>query len=697
MRLNLKKLLIIAFLLYFPSQLFGANVEGVSKTYPRGLSAIDSPSDGECFAFDSTTNRGEWVSCGGASGDNVSIDGVAVADPNFASTGQIDFVDASNTVTANINDNSILEADLKAVDSASDEDILTYESTTGDFEWHSPTDLEAGFEAVLDLSDLQGTVTDAQVPDSITVDSANAVEGTDLGTLTDGKICVYDLANTEIDCNYTDQTGAGGGDEVSIDGAGVTNPNFASTGDIDFVDTTNTVTANLNASSVVAGDMANGDHGDFTYSSNSATLDANTVDTNELADGTLDALSAYNTNGLVTQTSADTFTGRTITGTSLDITVSNGSGVSGNPTLSLDRTATLAGDPALSASTVGLAATGLIFEGATADTLEGLLSSADITGSDKTWTLPNTTGTIITTGDSGTVTGTMVLNDTIALTTDTSGNYVGNVATDVLTGLTGGSAGSEGASLSVGFDYSQAMSGSVSLGANATVFGSNGLVSEGSTANTIEGFITFPNWATSDKTIAFPDASGTVAVSATSPLALSAGGALSINADGIGTTQVDETANYSFTGTVTNDGTNPTCNASGQICEDTTNNQLIVGNGNVFDNERTVCVTVPDVTSTDDNFNFFMANEAMTVTKVGCRYEGTGTTVATFSLEDNSGNAMTHTSPTCVTSTNSATYQSVTSGGGLVAGEGLRFDTTNTPSPTTDDYTLCVVYTVDRQ
>ena len=52
-------------------------------------------------------------------------------------------------------------------------------------------------------------------------------------------------------------------------------------------------------------------------------------------DATLTALAAYNTNGVLTQTSSDTFTGRTITGTSNAITVSNGDGVSGNPTLSL--------------------------------------------------------------------------------------------------------------------------------------------------------------------------------------------------------------------------------------------------------------------------------------------------------------------------------------------------------------------------
>lgn len=52
-------------------------------------------------------------------------------------------------------------------------------------------------------------------------------------------------------------------------------------------------------------------------------------------DATLTALAGYNTNGILTQTAADTFVGRSVAGTTGQITVTNGDGVAGDPTVSL--------------------------------------------------------------------------------------------------------------------------------------------------------------------------------------------------------------------------------------------------------------------------------------------------------------------------------------------------------------------------
>jgi hypothetical protein len=70
----------------------------------------------------------------------------------------------------------------------------------------------------------------------------------------------------------------------------------------------------------------------------------------------------------------------------------------------INYTNTLVGNPALATGQTYFGSTGLLFEGSTADNFEGLLTTANITGSDKTWTLPNTTGTIALT--SSAMTGT---------------------------------------------------------------------------------------------------------------------------------------------------------------------------------------------------------------------------------------------------------------------------------------------------
>ena len=196
--------------------------------------------------------------------------------------------------------------------------------------------------------------------------------------------------------------------------------------------------------------------------------------------------------------------------------------------LALDYTATLAANPALAANIFVFGTTGLIGEGATADLIETLLTFADPTATDKTITFPDLTGTVILSGHTftGDVTATLgaanttaltVAADSVALTTDTSGSYVTSVATTATTsGLTGGAAASEGAALSLGLDYTATLAGNPALGASQVVFGTTGLIAEGLTADLIETLVVFADPAATDKTITFPDETGTVLTSATS-------------------------------------------------------------------------------------------------------------------------------------------------------------------------------------
>jgi len=137
----------------------------------------------------------------------------------------------------------------------------------------------------------------------------------------------------------------------------------------------------------------------------------------------------------------------------------------------------------------------IFFEGSTADANEVILTAADATGGDKTLTLPNETGTILSTASS-------IANSNLAnssLTVGSTSISLGGTATTIagLSSLT-----------STTLVGTTLISGSADA-ANSIKLVSGTLVFEGSTANDFETTVSVTD-PTADRTITFPDAAGTV-------------------------------------------------------------------------------------------------------------------------------------------------------------------------------------------
>jgi len=173
---------------------------------------------------------------------------------------------------------------------------------------------------------------------------------------------------------------------------------------------------------------------------------------------------------------------------------------------------TLISGVADAANSIKLASGNITFEGSTADANETILTAADATGGDKTLTLPNETGTILSTGSS-------IANNNLANSDVTIGS------TSVSLGGTVTTFAGLSSLTSTTLVGTTLISGSADA-ANSITLASGNIVFEGSGADANETTLTVTN-PTADRTITFPDAAGTVVLLGS--LSVAAGSGLTYN------------------------------------------------------------------------------------------------------------------------------------------------------------------------
>lgn len=155
----------------------------------------------------------------------------------------------------------------------------------------------------------------------------------ELKTLTAGTNITLDETNSSITINASG--GAGYTDEDAQDAVGSILTDTTSV-DFTYSDATPSITASVLPGGVDHNSLANLTTGDpHTQYYNSARLTSEIGVTIQEYDGDLDGISALSGTGLVARTLADTYTTRSITAGSSKVSVVNGGGITGNPTVDI--------------------------------------------------------------------------------------------------------------------------------------------------------------------------------------------------------------------------------------------------------------------------------------------------------------------------------------------------------------------------
>ncbi|MDO8565740.1 MAG: hypothetical protein Q7S04_00960 [Candidatus Moranbacteria bacterium] len=233
---------------------------------------------------------------------------------------------------------------------------VNFGNTNGAFNTNITTD--GTMTATTFIGALTGNVTGTVSGNAGTVTAG--VYTTDTGTVTSTMI----LDSTVVSADIAADTIVAG--DIATDAVGTA----------EILDSTITTT-DIAANTIIAGDIASD-------AIEAAEIATSAVTTTEILDGTI-AGGDLAADIAITTTGTGTFNGNAVLGSdATDLVTVNGTVQGASP---------------------------LVFEGLTADGFETTFAITD--GADATITFPATTGTLITTGDSGTVTSTMINNETI--------------------------------------------------------------------------------------------------------------------------------------------------------------------------------------------------------------------------------------------------------------------------------------------
>ncbi|MDP7454785.1 MAG: hypothetical protein QF809_04595 [Candidatus Peribacteraceae bacterium] len=272
----------------------GGNLTATGAIAASGALTIEGAMSGASLHVSSLTTLSGAVSIEG----NITTSGTLVIDGTSNLQGAATFGTTVTITEGALTDDTIVEGDLKAVDAAADEDILTFEVTTGDFEWHSKSDLGIGTATAI----TDGLIVEPDLDADVAAADGDWLQYDSTGTnftwrssaelLTD----VGQNAGTDITADLEEETHAsehasGGGDAVDHD----TLTNFVANEHLDWTNETN----DLSTTGNLSGTTLNVDKNAFFFSKINAS-GAITTEGNFAASGTLSVEGTSSLKGAVT-------------------------------------------------------------------------------------------------------------------------------------------------------------------------------------------------------------------------------------------------------------------------------------------------------------------------------------------------------------------------------------------------------------